>query len=171
MMLSKLQTIPLSRCNLRLLYRNTTFSYLPSSRQHSQLACIIVPINLKLVPQNVTMNKRHFKPANKFHPEKDKLKDFALGFRVFLVVATFAYFAFDFEFILKKFTEGNLWKTIKSINFKKADSLAKDEIDRVDSPNQSQVVQEGLLSNVLYYFNVKRDQDSKAGGFRDKKVF
>lgn len=39
--------------------------------------------------------------------------------------------------------------------------------------SQSAVVEQSVLSNVLYYFNVAnaRDQDSaKAGGFRDKKI-
>lgn len=84
---------------------------------------------------------------------------------------------------------------------KKADSLAKDDVgggtdllsenaanesqeeqetiteetttEESTEESQSAVVEQSVLSNVLYYFNVAnaRDQDSaKAGGFRDKKI-
>lgn len=50
---------------------------------------------------------------------------------------------------------------------KRADSLAKADLH---SEDKSAVVDQSVLSNVMQYFNIKREQQSKAGGFRDRKI-
>ena len=156
-------TITINNYKFIQLRNNVSTLFIPQYNKH-----LASPGNVLII------NNRFFKTNNFFVDHQENVlgtlfKNILMTF----IGAFFLFVIFDFGYIWRTFVPDFIRipidKWVSSIF--KVDALSNDSIKlESESIEPKSAVQQSLLSNVLYYFNVNRNQDSKVGGFRDKKI-